>query len=348
MDVHLGKRRTSDPFETNPGGPVYKKHADMKVDAEFVKKLQAMDYFERLGVTTRCTTEDVRSAYRYYSIAFHPDKNRNNAEVASELFKLIGEAHSTLIDAQKRMTYVEVQRLKKRSNPFAAKPDDLLSRTQEALRKVFQGGGGQHSWGAKRSAAENQCKPAPRVHLLPVTLEKMDKGAKICYEYTQTNTSPMGNRTCNRYTTIMIPPGATDGERIVQPAIGDHFFGMAPGDLVFILQQEPHRLFSGRNGCDLFLEKKINPLDMITGFKFAFVTVSEDVREVMIDPPLRDGQQIVIEGAGMRKRGLAQGNPDDERGNVILTLKLESDAPAMSKEQIEMIQRMAADAMKKQ
>ena len=62
---------------------------------------------------------------------------------------------------------------------------------------------------------------------------------------------------------------------------------------------------------------------------------------------LQAGKRVVIPGGGMRKRGLARGDPDDERGDVVLILKLDDSAPKFSKEQIETIQRMADEAMKK-
>jgi hypothetical protein len=62
------------------------------------------DYYYILGVDAKCTTADVREAYRKLSKKFHPDLNQNDAYFENR-FKDIQEAYETLGDPSKRKRY---------------------------------------------------------------------------------------------------------------------------------------------------------------------------------------------------------------------------------------------------
>ncbi len=61
------------------------------------------DYYNLLGVAKDATKEDIQRAYRKLARKYHPDMNGNSH--AEEKFKLINEAHSTLVDPDKRKLY---------------------------------------------------------------------------------------------------------------------------------------------------------------------------------------------------------------------------------------------------
>jgi curved DNA-binding protein CbpA len=56
-----------------------------------------------LGISTKASTEEVRSAYKRLAFQLHPD--RNKAEDAQERFSAINEAHEVLSDNAKRRQY---------------------------------------------------------------------------------------------------------------------------------------------------------------------------------------------------------------------------------------------------
>ncbi|MBV8195109.1 MAG: molecular chaperone DnaJ [Candidatus Dormibacteraeota bacterium] len=62
------------------------------------------DYYEVLGVTRECTSEELKRAYRKLAMQYHPDRN-NGDKTAEERFKEIGEAYSVLSDPEKRQRY---------------------------------------------------------------------------------------------------------------------------------------------------------------------------------------------------------------------------------------------------
>lgn len=63
------------------------------------------DHYATLGVGRNATEQELKSAYRRLAMQFHPDRNPDNPEEASERFKTITEAYSVLADPQKRAMY---------------------------------------------------------------------------------------------------------------------------------------------------------------------------------------------------------------------------------------------------
>ncbi len=63
------------------------------------------DYYEVLGVGKNAADPEIKSAYRKLALQYHPDRNPENAEQATEKFKEITEAYGVLADPQKRSAY---------------------------------------------------------------------------------------------------------------------------------------------------------------------------------------------------------------------------------------------------
>ena len=63
------------------------------------------DYYELLGLERDADDDDIKKAYRKLARKYHPDKNPDKQEWATDMFKLVQEAYETLIDANKRDHY---------------------------------------------------------------------------------------------------------------------------------------------------------------------------------------------------------------------------------------------------
>mmetsp|Transcript_964 Transcript_964/g.1634 ORF Transcript_964/g.1634 Transcript_964/m.1634 type:complete len:264 (+) Transcript_964:110-901(+) len=110
-------------------------------DAAVIVRIQhAHDHYEVLGLTREASSDDVKRAYRAFSLKVHPDRNpQHGAEAA---FKLVGEAHAILSDAQERAAYdrqldtQSARSSKPRGKPERARPkcakDEELERQLDA------------------------------------------------------------------------------------------------------------------------------------------------------------------------------------------------------------------------
>ncbi|KAH7823926.1 putative Hsp40 [Monocercomonoides exilis] len=63
------------------------------------------DYYQVLGVARDADDETIKKAYKKMALKWHPDRNRDNKEKATEEFKKIGEAYDVLSDPKKRQIY---------------------------------------------------------------------------------------------------------------------------------------------------------------------------------------------------------------------------------------------------
>jgi len=63
------------------------------------------DYYSILGVRKNASAEEIKKAYKKLAVKWHPDKNLENQEAASEKFKKIGMAYDVLGDSKKRAEY---------------------------------------------------------------------------------------------------------------------------------------------------------------------------------------------------------------------------------------------------
>jgi len=64
-----------------------------------------VDYYELLEITRESTPADIKKSYRKLALKWHPDKNPENPEEATRIFKEIAEAYEVLIDEKKRRIY---------------------------------------------------------------------------------------------------------------------------------------------------------------------------------------------------------------------------------------------------
>ena len=63
------------------------------------------DYYQILGVSRHATSENIKKAFRWLALRYHPDRNPDNLKQAEERFKQINEAYEVLSNEQKRRQY---------------------------------------------------------------------------------------------------------------------------------------------------------------------------------------------------------------------------------------------------
>uniref|UniRef100_A0A6U4LCU1 J domain-containing protein n=1 Tax=Phaeomonas parva TaxID=124430 RepID=A0A6U4LCU1_9STRA len=69
----------------------------------------ATDHYEVLEVSETSDHGDIRKAYFRLAMKYHPDKNPDNREWATERFKAISEAYAVLSDEAQRKQYDEMR-----------------------------------------------------------------------------------------------------------------------------------------------------------------------------------------------------------------------------------------------
>ncbi|KAI0115809.1 hypothetical protein GGR51DRAFT_364160 [Nemania sp. FL0031] len=118
---------------------------------------------------------------------------------------------------------------------------------------------------------------------------------------------------------IYIPRGAYQGERIILEGEADQFPDQTPGNLVFVLVEEPHDVFN-RVGNDLSADLEITLAEALCGFSRVVLT-HLDGRGIHISHPrgkiLHPGQVLKVAGEGMpMKRG-------EDKGDLYLVVKVD-------------------------
>lgn len=144
---------------------------------------------------------------------------------------------------------------------------------------------------------------------------------------------------------IYIPRGSMQGERIVLEGEADQRPDQKPGDLVFVLVEEPHDVFH-RIGADLSAGLDITLAEALCGFSRVVLT-HLDGRGIHITHPqgkvLRPGQVLKVTGEGMpQKRG-------EVKGDLYLIVKIDfpEDCWLQEGSQYEALQKLLPDPMEK-
>ncbi|VBB17883.1 DnaJ domain protein [Yasminevirus sp. GU-2018] len=69
------------------------------------KKSEQVDYYTLLELDRKCTKAEIDSAYRRLAVRWHPDKNKDNKELAEKKFREISSAYQVLSDETARKNY---------------------------------------------------------------------------------------------------------------------------------------------------------------------------------------------------------------------------------------------------
>jgi len=67
--------------------------------------MEKTDHYEILEISKSCTADEIKQAYRKLALKWHPDKNRDNAVEATQIFQKITHSYSILSDPDKRAKY---------------------------------------------------------------------------------------------------------------------------------------------------------------------------------------------------------------------------------------------------
>ncbi|KAF9663161.1 hypothetical protein SADUNF_Sadunf17G0009600 [Salix dunnii] len=166
-----------------------------------------------------------------------------------------------------------------------------------------EGSGGSMHQGAPRKAPPIEKK-------LPCSLEELYKGAtkrmKISRDIADASGKTMQ---VEEILTIDIKPGWKKGTKITFPEKGNEQPNIVPSDLVFIIDEKPHPLFT-RDGADLVVTQKISLAEALTGYTVHLITLDGRNLTIPVNTVIHPNYEEVVprEGMPVQKDPTKRGN----------------------------------------
>ncbi|XP_020589820.1 dnaJ homolog subfamily B member 1-like [Phalaenopsis equestris] len=289
-----------------------------------------MDYYNILKVNRNATNEDFRKAYRRLAMIWHPDKHRDDKQVAEVKFKEISEAYDVLSDPKKRAIYDEYgeEGLKgnapsrsQRTTSYRAGSSGqnifpFNSRTaEEIFAEAFQKdfdlaymprpkptrfrAEATNSQGVNVEAA-NMAQKAPAIERkLACSLEELYKGSTRKIKISRNVITSHGESVArSEMLVIDVKPGWKKGTKITFPKMGDEEANMIPADIVFEIDENPHAMYK-RVGNDLVVLQNLSLADAIGGTTFKLRTLDERDLTIQLANIVSPGYELLIANEGM-------------------------------------------------
>ncbi|KAL7163997.1 hypothetical protein ACSBR2_039995 [Camellia fascicularis] len=274
-----------------------------------------VDYYNVLKVNRNASDEDLKKAYKRLAMKWHPDKNSSSAEAEAK-FKQISEAYDVLSDPDRRQIYdiYGLEALKCGQFPSPSRSSGsggggLRFNNRNADDIFAELFGGSDCGGKSRRFGENGSKnsngnqtirkAAPVENKLVCRLEELYKGSRKNVKISRIVPDDSGKpSTVEEVLKIDITPGWKKGTKITFPEKGNQEAGMAPGDLVFVVEEKPHAAFK-RDGNDLVFRKKISLLEALTGKNIRLTAPDGRPLTVPITYVVKPGHEVVIPNEGM-------------------------------------------------
>jgi DnaJ family protein A protein 2 len=248
------------------------------------------EFYERLGVESDASPDEIKKAYRKMAIKFHPDKNPNNPE-AVEKFKEISEAYEVLSDANKREIYNKYGKDGLKEGGFQAHS------AADIFERFFGGGMFGDFFGRGRGGP---VQGEDIVHQIAVSLEDLYNGKTSKLAVTRNALCSKCNGSGSKREGGAVRCGVCDGRgmRFIIKQLG-------PG---MIQQMQTVCQECGGRG------ETIREDDRCDNCKGKKVIKDKKILEVHIDKGMRDGQKIVFSGEADQAPGV-------EPGDVIFIIK---------------------------
>jgi len=320
------------------------------------------NYYTILGIDKNASQEDIKKAYRKSALKWHPDKNREREEEASEKFREIAEAYDVLSDPEKKRIYDQFgeEGLKGGPRPeeapsfngpsgpshggfsyqFNGDPNDIFARffkdsfqrSSSFAESPFEDGGGLFGGGMFPMGGEHGRK-RPAIFDLHCSLEDLYNGTTRKLKVKRTSTSLQ--RADEAVLEIAVKPGWKPGTKVTFQGEGDEFGNSGQAqDVVFVIREKRHPLYT-REGSNLLHHRKIPLVDALTGFKFDLPHLEPDkTLRIAVNEIVTPTYTKVVKGKGMpSSKGPA------EKGDLVVTFDIvyPKELPADSKERLKQV-----------
>ena len=227
-------------------------------------------YYKILEINKDSSIEDIKKAYRRKSLAYHPDRNKNDPN-ATSMFQKIGEAYEVLIDSNKKNLYDRgMDNFEDSINPEDI--FDIFARSGMFTSNSFDQTpfGGAHVFSVGTNGVQfspMMQKPTSINSSLVINFEQSYNGCTLPIDIVRW--TKIGNLKEEEKETIYvdIPQGIDDNEIITIKDKGN-CINNNKGDIKVFIKLQNETMFE-RQGLDLIYNKSISLKESLCGFKFS-------------------------------------------------------------------------------
>jgi molecular chaperone DnaJ len=253
------------------------------------------DFYKILGVSKGVSEAELKKTYRKLSRQFHPDTNPGDAK-AEARFKEISEAYSVLSDKDQRAEYDQMRAMGPGARAgfgggagggfpggFQGGGANFGGGFEDVFANLFGGGGG--GFGGPRGPQRGQDLTTTQ------TLDFIDgvKGTTI----------KLSLRAGAEATTIKIPAGVTDGQKIKIAGKGNPSPNGGPaGDLIITVTVKSHPVFT-RDGNNIRVVVPITFAEAVLGATIQVPTLGGEPVKLKVAPGTPNGRVLRVKGRGV-------------------------------------------------
>lgn len=273
-------------------------------DREHSQQAITHKYYELLDVPPNSSVEDIKVQFKKKAKVYHPDKGGDPTK-----FALLREAYEVLSDPRKRRFYDQhgdagLEHLQETEQPrrrttassivmalplseFYTGIEKKMPYSQTVICINCAGKGSRSTVSCTNCSGTGTAETTYRVG--PMILQNRGtcgvcSGSGESFSPSNRCTECLGKRVVRvqKELDIIIKPGTPTGHRITFPEAADQEPGRDAGDLVVILQEEPHNIFK-RVGDDLIASVSVSLSDALCGDPSSFELL--DAQNITIQPP---------------------------------------------------------------
>lgn len=287
------------------------------------------DFYGVLGVSKDATDAEIKKAYRTLAKKHHPDRHPGDPE-AEARFKEISEAHDVLADPEQRQQYDQIRAMGSGAR-FAGGPggggfEDLFGdafgggRTRAqystggggfSFEDLFGGGGfgGGYSAGGFDPGRGGFGSSQP-----PAKGENLHTSTLVSFDDMMTGTTVRLRRADGQTTTVKVPQGVRDGQKLKLRGKG-HSGPGGVGDLILTIKVGSHPVFTRKEDSeDLLVTVPISFPEAALGATIQVPTPQGKPVSLRIPAGTSSGRRLRVKGAGVPS---SKGD-----GNLIVTVEV--------------------------